>query len=564
MRGFWALPALLRVAVAGKNSFSVNDDLLAHPQFEIKFPQDYVSEQKAGSILQGSVPQHPEEDSDSVALQKQDPASQWTPHGSSSDGKKHRYEALTMNDQRYLCSIPIIDPATEQAENATLTRREEEKELERANNRGWELLQEMQGHCIYYWSGWWSYRYCFNQGVKQFHQLPPQPGMALHPPVEDPNVPGFELGTMEGTIKADDVSEGKELGRHLNSLAAAKSVGSLETRGDTRYLVQKLEGGTTCDLTGKGRKIEVQFHCSPSSSDHIAFIKELATCTYLMVINTPRLCTDVAFLPPSRDRPNPISCSPILTPEEVPAYKAKIAARAKKTIEQEVPNPLAEKTTSRAPARVGEVVVGAHKWIPEGRELEKTSIVGGGKETFVDVIANSLGKSLTPEELKKLGIMSTKQIDDLKKQLDRIAGDKEWKLEVVDTPRGREYRGIIGDDDEEEEVTGAAPNQGSREEYEKDKFEASQREATKKAKDRSKQVAGDHKEDIETSLEKALNRHIENSKKAKKGKKGGDSEKDEVKARKEAILEALQGRDDVDEVVVLFEDGEEVIPREEL
>ncbi|KAF2225401.1 hypothetical protein BDZ85DRAFT_212671 [Elsinoe ampelina] len=560
MRNFWALPALLRVAIASKNSFSVNDDLLAHPQYEIKFPQDYISEQKAHAILQGPGSEHVAQDASSLALQKQDPSLQ---PGRPVDVASYEHEALTMNDQRYLCSIPVIDTALDEAENVTLSKQEEEKELERANNRGWELLQEMQGKCIYYWSGWWSYRYCFNQGVKQFHQLPPQPGMALSTPVEDPSVPGFELGTMEGTIKPDDVTDSKELARKVTSLASAKSVGALETRGDTKYLVQRLEGGTVCDLTGKERKIDIQFHCSPSTNDHIAFIKELATCTYLMVINTPRLCNDVAFLPPSRDHAHPISCSPILKPEEVPAYKAKIAARAKKTIEQEVPSPLSDKTTSRAPPRVGDIVVGAHKWVPEGRELEKTAIVGGGKETFVDVIANSMGKSLNTEELKKLGITSTKQIDALKKQLDKIAGDKDWSLEVVDTPRGREYRGIIGDEDEQE-IAATKKNQAGREEYEKDKYEAAQKETAKNVKDRLKESAKNNKDSIESRLEEALNKHRQKSKEEKKSKGGKKGDSDV--GQKKAIMEALERLDGEEEIVLFLGDGDgdEDLPREEL
>ncbi|KAF4553579.1 Glucosidase II beta subunit-like protein 2 [Elsinoe fawcettii] len=563
MKNFWALPALVRLAVAGKNSFSVNDDLLAHPQYEIKFPQDYISEQKAQLILGQSFTGHASQESDSLALQKQDPSSTWTPSGRKDDSTKYEHEMLIMQDQRYLCSIPVIDAETEEAENATLSKLDQEKELERANNRGWELLQEMQGRCIYYWSGWWSYRYCFNEGVKQFHQLPPQPGSnALGTPVEDPNVPGFYLGTMEGTIKTDDVADGKELSQKLTSLAAAKSVGALETRGDTRYLVQKLEGGTVCDLTNKERKIDIQFHCSPSTNDHIAFIKELATCTYLMVINTPRLCNDVAFLPPSRDHPNPISCSPVLKPDEVPAYKAKIAARAKKTIEQEVPNPLTAKDTSRAPARVGDIIVGAHKWVPEGRELEKTAIVGGGKETFVDVIANSMGKSLSTEELKKLGITSTKQIDALKKQLDKIAGDKDWSLEVVDTPRGREYRGIIGDENEEEgEGVDTKKETGSREEYEKDKYDAAQKEKAKKVKDRLKQATKDNKDGIEKKIEEALNRHRQ---KKTEGEKNGGKDDDVAQSQKKAIMEALEGLGGDDDVVVLWDEGDGEVPREEL
>lgn len=37
----------------------------------------------------------------------------------------------------------------------------------------------------------------------------------------------------------------------------------------------------------------------------------------------------------------------------------------------------------------------------------------------------------------------------MKKQIEKAAQGEQWKLDVVDTARGREYRGILGSDDEE-------------------------------------------------------------------------------------------------------------------
>jgi hypothetical protein len=44
-----------------------------------------------------------------------------------------------------------------------------------------------------------------------------------------------------------------------------------------RYLVQKWSGGTICDMTGRPRRIEVQFHCRMGGVDEIASIREIAT-----------------------------------------------------------------------------------------------------------------------------------------------------------------------------------------------------------------------------------------------------------------------------------------------
>jgi len=179
---------------------------------------------------------------------------------------EYDYDVLTLKEQRYLCQIPLVNESIAQAAspNDTLSKVDEEQELARANNRGWELLQEMQGQCIYFWSGWWSYRYCYGQGVKQFHQVPPRPGIPAFPPMEDPTITGFMLGSIDGTAneneQKDDVAPGESgVGeRSKGELAAFKAGGQLETRGENKYLVQRLGGGTMCDLTQKERRIEVQ------------------------------------------------------------------------------------------------------------------------------------------------------------------------------------------------------------------------------------------------------------------------------------------------------------------
>jgi len=59
-------------------------------------------------------------------------------------------------------------------------------------------------------------------------------------------------------------------------------------------------GGTWCELIKKNRRIEVQFQCDPNGGDRIEWIKETTTCSYLMVIHTPKLCHDLAFVPVNR------------------------------------------------------------------------------------------------------------------------------------------------------------------------------------------------------------------------------------------------------------------------
>lgn len=189
------------------------------------------------------------------------------------------YERVVLDGQRYLCSIPVFPEDV--PHNSTVSpeeaKAEEEKELVRAASRGGELLDGMKGDCIYYLSGWWSYSFCYNDHIKQFHQLPPGRGGApIYPPTEDPQVDSYILGRFAGKDSKKTTEERKTLGSEEESkdwddegnkkeskeaeekTETSISIPRLESKGSERYMVQRLAGGTVCDLTGRERKIEVQ------------------------------------------------------------------------------------------------------------------------------------------------------------------------------------------------------------------------------------------------------------------------------------------------------------------
>ncbi|KAL1604119.1 Protein OS-9 [Paraconiothyrium brasiliense] len=502
MRNFWALPAFLRIALASPHSFSVFEDLLAFPQYEIVFPDEYVTENEATSLLSQSL---------SRSTSSATPISQAT-QDLSKPGKQpsdppHRddeldltYERVVLDGRRYLCSIPVFPEDVPQ--NSTVSpeeaKAEEEKELVRASSRGGELLDGMKGECIYYLSGWWSYAFCYKDHVKQFHQLPPGRGGApIYPPVEDHAVNSFILGRFSEKDKEKKSEERKTLGseqeaRDLDDEGNAKQgtadteskqetgldLPRLETKGSSRYMVQRLAGGTECDLTGRERKIEVQFHCNPQPMDKIAMIKEISTCSYLMIIYTPRLCNDIAFQPPQENLAHPITCQPVLAPSEVDEWDL---ARLEDKVAQsellaslaayEAQNPLREMapgldgSTKRGPI-IGGIEVGAQSLVgSEGKVIEKGIIAGGGKETFLGTLITSDGKMMSKEELKKVG-MEVRDVEKLERNSKKIAGKKEWRLDLIETPQGqREYRLIefIEPDEEKEGKKGKGKGEEEKE-----------------------------------------------------------------------------------------------------
>ena len=355
---------------------------------------------------------------------------------------------MTLKSRPYLCSIPTVIPPATNITEAPKDPDTEAAELARATDRGWELLKDMEGNCMYFISGWWSYRFCYNTAVTQFHSLPPGKGGPLYPPTEDPTTPSYVLGKFSQEPRKPQAQ--LDAGDSSKNADADPPIPQLQAKGSVRYLVQKLQGGTTCDLTGRDRKVEVQFHCHPQSADRIGWIKEVSTCSYLMVIYTPRLCNDVAFLPPRENKANPITCQEIVTEDAVPEYEAR------KKVERE------RKSVSANPAGrpvVAGIEVGGMKQVgKEGQRLEPPAQIAPMGPNAGNNKADLLARQEAPEkggkeyrlsktEIKKLGL-EPKLVDEAVRELKQVAAGKAWKLEVFDAPMGgRELRGVVEGDD---------------------------------------------------------------------------------------------------------------------
>ncbi|CCC05231.1 unnamed protein product [Sordaria macrospora k-hell] len=297
---------------ARQPSFSIHQDLLAHPQFEVIFSDSYISEADAFALLEAAN-----------KAPKPTPASDGANHGSTTqtdltseiresatanadsditgddtaDGSsqlRETYELIAHPPMRYLCSIPIIAPPPALNKTATeLAKAEEAREVARAYNKGWELMRGLENDV--------------------FNLL-----AAGGPPLREKNSQEYVLGTSLAPSSLSS-QKGKQIevpNTEQKQLSPPPNT-ELQAKDDQRYLVQRLDGGTICDLTGRPRTIEIQYHCNPAlSSDRIGWIKEVTTCAYLMVIHTPRLCADVAFLPPKETKAHLITCQQVISSEE--------------------------------------------------------------------------------------------------------------------------------------------------------------------------------------------------------------------------------------------------------
>jgi protein OS-9 len=437
-------------------------------QYEVVFSDSYISELDARSLLNRppySSSSEPEA-RDSTDIESQNGGS--PPAEGGTNTKQETYETMWLHDQEYLCSIPIVESAPRNVTSEAEALAEEKRELARATDRGWELLQDLGGgNCLYFISGWWSYQFCYGQEITQFHA---QPGKVGLPPQPDTNYPKYVLGRVKSHTKDKDDDKERGVDVHNGQKHKNPPTTELQVKGDTRYLVQKMEGGTTCDLTGKPRRIEVQFHCNLNPVDVIGWIKEVTTCSYLMVVYTPRLCNDVAFLPPKESKANIIACQQVVPDNEISYWKEL------KTLEAE--SNMRGEEAKAEPVVVGGVVLGGGKYFGKGGpklQLPANWQVGAqAPGAQHDVIARSKGKVennkveiLSDEALQKLDL-DPKVVEQLKSELQKMAGDRGWKIEIVDLPgEEREIRGSMDGDEEEEgeEKKDGNGNEGSEETY---------------------------------------------------------------------------------------------------
>lgn len=430
-------------------------------QYEVVFSDSLISDTEANQIIEhASSPAH-----DHVAGSTNGLESTYQ-HSYVFDPTHETYEFMYLNDDSFFCTIPIVDTPLRDESSEAEARAAEQKELARASDRGWELLQDLgDGQCLYFRSGWWSYSYCYNAEIVQFHQMPQHPGKLNEPPQRDLTTKQYVLGRAKSTKSKGD-EWGNEVDVHKGAKHGEPLKTELQVKGDTRYLVQRMEWGTTCDLTGKPRRVEVQFHCSPQASDRIGYIKEVTTCSYLMVVYTPRLCNDVAFMPPKENKANKIVCR-VVVPEDDMADRLEL-----KTLEMELD---AANSRTEKPINIGGIIVGGGHWVgKEGQRMPVPASFNKGSEVREnEVIARGKSKAdggqvemITDADLHRMDL-DPAMVEDLKKELQKMAKDKGWKIEIVDAPgEVREILGIV-DDDEDEDGDGDG-EEGSQETFKED------------------------------------------------------------------------------------------------
>lgn len=441
-------------------------------QFEVVFANDFISENDAQALL-GSNSQHPVNSAATPPTSGSNDRTSTTAYAAapSSDNPdeitSYSYEILNMAPHRYLCSIPVVKPPGPVNETANaLAKAEEEREYQRAATKGWELINELEDGCLYYVSGWWSYSFCNNREIVQYHAISASNNGQV--PRRDPNGQEYILGRVP-TLPAT-TGDRKQRRQQRGANDPPRPPAELQIKGDQRYLVQRLEGGTICDLTGKDRKIEVQYQCVPGiQADKIGWIKEVVTCSYVMMINTPRLCSDVAFQPPVERSANPINCklisqsdpsTPLLDQHATPPTAG--SEGVKESVQTDNDKVETDEKEDSSQVTIGGVLVGGKRVLSAGDENGKplklqASHLFAPKPKILQVIAEAASKEkggkikgLSEEELEKLNV-DPKAVEEMRQKLKKLAGEKGWKMQLfqMNEDDEKELFGYVDDPDGE-------------------------------------------------------------------------------------------------------------------
>ncbi|KAG2327852.1 hypothetical protein Bca4012_036874 [Brassica carinata] len=180
-------------------------------------------------------------------------------------------ESMVMHDKqgrRFLCFLPKEEESstgwTSTQQNISTVLMETDKQLKLKTPD--ELLQPLNEQCLLRQEGWWSYEFCHLRSVRQLH-------------VEDgPKiVQEFSLGKYDPEATA----------------AFNQNVSHASTMKE-RYHSHIYTNGTTCDLTGTPREVEVRFVCAETRA-MVTSITELSTCKYALTVQCPTLCKHPLF-----------------------------------------------------------------------------------------------------------------------------------------------------------------------------------------------------------------------------------------------------------------------------
>ncbi|PVU97700.1 hypothetical protein BB561_000422 [Smittium simulii] len=224
---------------------------------------------------------------------------------------------------KLLCIVPQLNLSSNEFDDSQINISEEDKR--KIILEGVALLDQLDHKCFSFSKDWWTYRYCHNQSVKQFHKPTTEEiqGKVSFPKLE------FYLGmyshrkivssiddNLYQNVKISPQNNDKDdslLNSDFDQSLSTEHQNIFDTTKAVRanrkwYLSQTWSGGTLCDSTNTPRTIDVQYHCGITSNTEIHQVFEVKTCSYIIIIHTPLLCNNSAFKSTSGSQVYNVNC----------------------------------------------------------------------------------------------------------------------------------------------------------------------------------------------------------------------------------------------------------------
>ncbi|GMM38547.1 Yos9 protein [Saccharomycopsis crataegensis] len=295
---------LLSIFATADGLFSVYDDLYSRPKFNVRyFDLSPISPEDVQGILD--------------TYDKEDPTQEFGSFSIIRDGTGKFLSGIeSKNSGEYLCHIPKVKSnETELEEESKISMEELEKNREQVKKDAMRIVNNSMSNfqrivlgsdgeapkinnCMYKTINYWTYEFCFNDSIKQFHEI-----FENGQRKKDPNVPSFIISKLTD-----------------ESFQKVRLVDDFQSPGSVN-LVQFANGGDVCDLTGANRMVDIKYVCdnegtsnafeSSNEMPSISWFKEFKTCQYEMEVNIPELCQLKEFSHKTEEDINVIECNRI-------------------------------------------------------------------------------------------------------------------------------------------------------------------------------------------------------------------------------------------------------------
>eukprot|EP00049_Salpingoeca_infusionum_P026966 m.29315 g.29315 ORF g.29315 m.29315 type:complete len:485 (-) comp9150_c0_seq1:1225-2679(-) len=216
-----------------------------------------------------------------------------------SDLKGPQLPMTTAGGHKYSCFLPNQDEDGSDVEHPGLTQA-----------HPMQLVSERSGQCLRYVEQYWSYEFCFGTHVRQYHD--------------------DRFTDEEGTrsLKTTEYFLARKPARGEFELLSEAPVIKYRDLNKVRrpYYSIKYIDGDVCDLGGVPRETEVQLICSDGRLSGIVRVEEVATCSYVVIVALPELCSSKDFVVTAVEK-TPIVCVPRDGAPEIPPELNEIQAQ---------------------------------------------------------------------------------------------------------------------------------------------------------------------------------------------------------------------------------------------